>query len=242
MAKMVGRENEYLWKKESRYLDFELLLIFIFVIAGAFYLGYYFGAHVQYVFSKSIIIALSIGFLTLLLKAILRLADKKSLAYRAGRKGENSIYFTLKTLPDNFTVFQNVIIPDKNENIDFIVLGPTGLFTVEVKNYNGEITFSKGALLHNGKPFEKDIVHQSTRQWQAINSYFKDKIGKDIFVQPIIVFSHNAKLHFGMKQVVKNIVVIQKEWLIRAITERARIFIPEQIENYSKILSELVAK
>jgi hypothetical protein len=37
-------------------------------------------------------------------------------------------------------------------NIDHLVIGPTGAFVVDAKNYRGRLSFSKGTLWHGRYP------------------------------------------------------------------------------------------
>lgn len=46
----------------------------------------------------------------------------------------------LKTLSDDYYLINDVLLGEAYGNIDHIVLGPNGLFTIETKNYVG--TFS----------------------------------------------------------------------------------------------------
>ncbi|NTU66874.1 MAG: NERD domain-containing protein [Candidatus Moranbacteria bacterium] len=62
--------------------------------------------------------------------------------YKQGGKGEGAIYYELLKLSDNYLVFQDVKFPTKDFNIDFVVVGPTGIFAIEVKSHKGIIGFN----------------------------------------------------------------------------------------------------
>ncbi len=55
-----------------------------------------------------------------------------------GLEGENIVWNYLNTLPEGYYVFHDVTLPEKKGNIDDVVVGPNGLFLIEVKNYSGE--------------------------------------------------------------------------------------------------------
>lgn len=62
----------------------------------------------------------------------------------AGVEGEVSALERLKTLPDEFVLFNRVKLPDGQlpngwRELDFVVAGPTGLWIVEVKNTPGHV-------------------------------------------------------------------------------------------------------
>lgn len=62
----------------------------------------------------------------------------------AGVEGEVTALARLKTLPDDFMLFNRVKLPDGQlpngwRELDFVVAGPTGLWIVEVKNTPGHV-------------------------------------------------------------------------------------------------------
>lgn len=62
--------------------------------------------------------------------------------YIKGLSGENIALNHLNTLPKNYLVFHDVQLPNGKGNIDHIVVGQTGLFIIETKNYSGKYLIS----------------------------------------------------------------------------------------------------
>ncbi|OLS24943.1 MAG: hypothetical protein HeimC3_18190 [Candidatus Heimdallarchaeota archaeon LC_3] len=67
---------------------------------------------------------------------------------RAGGKGEQKALRMLKKLPKKYTIFNQVNIPfypnsEKTQEIDYVIVGPTAVFIVEVKNNSGQIMASR---------------------------------------------------------------------------------------------------
>ena len=58
-----------------------------------------------------------------------------------GKVGENKVARILNSLPREYKVVNNVIIPNQRgtSQIDHIVLSPYGIFVIETKNYSGWI-------------------------------------------------------------------------------------------------------
>ncbi|MEN6554500.1 MAG: nuclease-related domain-containing protein [Methanobacterium sp.] len=54
-----------------------------------------------------------------------------------GDIGEKITIRHLKKLPEEFIVFNDVNLPERYGNIDHVVVGPTGIFVIETKNYKG---------------------------------------------------------------------------------------------------------
>ncbi len=75
-------------------------------------------------------------------------------------------------------------------NIDHILVGPKGIFTLEVKSHRGTVTFDNGSLLRDGKPFEKDFVKQAWAECFAVREILAEWEIKEPVAEPLIVFSN----------------------------------------------------
>lgn len=167
---------------------------------------------------------------------------RESNNYYDGRKGEYAIFYELKKLSDDYLVFQDIKIPNGKGNIDFVVLGPTGIFLVEVKSHRGGITFNGKKLLINNRQFKKDVLKQAMWQSLWLHRFILEKSNKNYFINPILVFSNNhTRVRFGTKPL-KSVYVVQKAFLRKAILERASVFSVEEITKIEKILLSLNKK
>jgi hypothetical protein len=65
----------------------------------------------------------------------------------AGRIGEDCVANELKRLPDDYVVFNDLVLdgPGGTCEVDHLVLGPTGIYVIEVKRWSGLITPGKNA-------------------------------------------------------------------------------------------------
>jgi len=75
--------------------------------------------------------------------------EKARLSWRRGAQGELSVGALLAGLPDSFYVFNDVTFGFGN--LDHIVIGPTGIFAVEVKACRGVVTSDSGEVNLNGE-------------------------------------------------------------------------------------------
>jgi hypothetical protein len=144
---------------------------------------------------------------------------KDAYNYKIGRNAEYEICDELvSALPENYSVFQDIKLPGKKENVDLVVIGKTGIFAIEVKSHTGKITFENGNLLHRGFEFrEKNIMHQTMKSAVDLNAYLKNTTGRYFHVNPILAFSSRfASMHFGFNKV-RNINIVQKRYLVGLI-------------------------
>ncbi|MDP9424597.1 MAG: NERD domain-containing protein [Actinomycetota bacterium] len=79
----------------------------------------------------------------------------------AGGSAEERVGEELEGLrAHGFYVFHDVSLPGVG-NVDHVVLGERGFFSIETKSHSGHVTARSGQLLRNGRPFEKDVVKQA---------------------------------------------------------------------------------
>lgn len=116
-----------------------------------------------------------------------------------GRAGENKVARILNSLPKEYKVINNVIIPHQNgtSQIDHIVLSPYGIFVVETKNYSGWIFGNEKSekWKQTFKTKQENYFYNPIKQnWGHIYSLSTClQLDKWIF-KPIIVFSNEARL------------------------------------------------
>lgn len=206
MAKFYGKDT-YLVHKEFRY--FALSLMVILIPVALVFLALRYG-------SAGLTILAALAVLLLLLIIIKPLSDYlnlKGLQFYRGDFGEKQVRKVLKKLPDDFSVFEDVRIGDKKGNIDFIVVGPTGLFLLEVKSFAGVVEFDGQVLTLNGKVFgNRNFLRQVHGEVWALKQ-FLDGAGRSPFIHSVLVFSNKrARLNFGL-QTVENVYIVHKDFL-----------------------------
>jgi len=153
MAKFYGNPSRYLKNIEKLNLfaiiSYLVILIFIWYVV--------FVKNLQYLFSLGGIIAIVIMFVPVAWFAYYRYKkhERELSCFRRGRKGEGKILYKLKELSDEYSVFQDVKINSNAGNIDFVVVGPGGVYALEVKSHSGKIDFNGEELTNNGRLFER---------------------------------------------------------------------------------------
>jgi hypothetical protein len=74
-------------------------------------------------------------------------------------------------------------------NIDHVVIGPTGVFVIDAKNWTGSVKDDgQGDLLLNGKPLPKPAVKSLLRSAMNFQSKLKALTESDYFVRGLMVF------------------------------------------------------
>lgn len=122
----------------------------------------------------------------------------------SGVEGEYRVFNLLRQLPDTYTVFNQILVPDRNSStgvreIDYLVCGPNGIFAIEVKNNNGTITGNETDLQwivvkigRGGSEYNtalRNPVRQLKAQIHSLREYF-DSRGVNTWVNGIVVFAN----------------------------------------------------
>jgi Nuclease-related domain len=71
---------------------------------------------------------------------------------RRGILGEQAVADVLGALPSSYWVLHGV--PTGHGDVDHVIIGPTGVFALETKGWEGKFYRSRGQLYCNGKPAE----------------------------------------------------------------------------------------
>jgi hypothetical protein len=113
--------------------------------------------------------------------------DRQRAIWRKGAAGEAAVAETLAGLPNDFVVVNDV--SQRFGNIDHVVIGPTGIYVIDTKNWRGTVKAdAQGELLLNGKPPSKPAIKSLLNAVMDFRSKLKALAGSDYFVRGVIVF------------------------------------------------------
>lgn len=195
MAEIIKHSNHLRLDIKKAYL--KLSTACLVIIGSAFLLE-------QTLYISSIAIGLMVIWIMLILNNIEIL--------RFGLEGEKEVLDLLAKLPRQYKVLSDVHLVDgtKSSQIDFVIIGPNGLFIMESKHIKGII---------NGK--EDDNYLQKIKIGKSGDKYYKrmynpikqisgHKIGMDVFLRkndfrykafPILYFSNDTVVNVRSKRV-----------------------------------------
>lgn len=121
-----------------------------------------------------------------------RQAFARAQLIKQGRDGERWVALILENLrPLNFRVYHDIPLGDAN--IDHVLIGPRGVYTIETKTLSkpsrGEcrISVKDDAVLANGDPLKRNPLVQAKAQANWLGNYFRET-GFKVQVQPVVVF------------------------------------------------------
>lgn len=112
---------------------------------------------------------------------------------RQGIEGEKAVGQFLERLrSDGYQVFHDVV--GEGFNIDHVLIGPAGVFTVETKTWskpirgNARISYDGNALAVAGRTPERDPLMQARSQARWLKTLLAESAGLQFAVRPVVVF------------------------------------------------------
>jgi Nuclease-related domain len=142
-------------------------------------------------------------------------------SYWMGYKGEEQVVEQLRTALDHrWTIYRNLQLPQRKDDLDLVLVGPGGVWTVQVKALSTPLRCSNGGWEYRrGRRWVRcDPKHdpgvQVTRQATALHDYLA-RNGIDRFVERAIALAESV----GAADVAASAIPV---WLPFNIAERAR--------------------
>ena len=128
---------------------------------------------------------------------------RKYRIYKGGWAGEQQVSKLLsRSLSDEYLLLNDIHLRNSSGDIDHIVLGPSGVFVLETKNWNGDITCHGDVWQRAGKPnFKSSPSFQVKRNASKIKHIIDSSPSLNLAracVEGIVVFTnHHANLHLN---------------------------------------------
>lgn len=113
--------------------------------------------------------------------------------YRAGREGEEWVLEHLRSsLDDRWTIFRNLSVPGTQADTDLILVGPSGVYALEVKSYTNTVRSTGGAWQRQEKgrwlPLRPEPTTQAAGNAARLSDFLKRQ-GIVQWVQPTVVLA-----------------------------------------------------
>ncbi len=111
-----------------------------------------------------------------------------------GARGEESVARTLAFLPADYRIYHGLapqrrgVLMDARD-YDHIVVGPSGVFVVETKNWSGWITIQNGRILYDGEEPDRPPLDQVRKAASELQRRLKEESDLDVDVQPVLCFA-----------------------------------------------------
>ena len=107
-------------------------------------------------------------------------------AYRVGADGEEEVAWRMRKLGDGWHVLHSVPVGEKDSDIDHVVIGPPGVFTLNTKNHSRKkVWVAEKAFMVSGQ--KTNYLRNSRHEAARTSKLLTTACGFDVQVEPIIV-------------------------------------------------------
>jgi hypothetical protein len=142
--------------------------------------------------------------------------------WERGAEGESQTAAALATLGPGWVIWHDVAWPGRRyANIDHVVVGPTGIFVVDSKNWSGSISIRDGVLRQNGYGREREVAGCAEAAI-AIGGLVPEHVAA---CRPVMCFVHPQAL----SQQIRDVTVCSTSNLVSTIAGGPTIFDANQV-------------
>jgi hypothetical protein len=152
-------------------------------------------------------------------------------AYRVGGRGEEKVGKKLDGLPDGWHAIHSVPVGAGDSDIDHVLIGPAGVFTLNTKHHpRGKVWVAERALLVNGQrtQYLRNSRHEAARASKLLTA----GCGFDVAVQAVIVI---VGADITVKARCPDVRVLYREQLSRWLKSQPHVLAADQVDAVFEI-------
>lgn len=151
-----------------------------------------------------------------------------------GALGELDVGERLRTLGPEWTVLHSVPVGTRGSDIDHLIVGPAGVFTINTKFHEGaRVWIGSRRLLVNGQRTEhlRNARHEATR----LERMLAGAIGSPVPVSALIVLVKAGRI--TVKSQPEDVTVLRERDLARWLRRRPVTLLPDELARVSAVLT-----
>ena len=164
--------------------------------------------------------------------AMWRMGVRSVESYFKGARGEERVAAILATLPGEYHVFHDY--EAGKYHVDHVVAGPTGVFCVETKNWNGAVSVEEGNVLIDGRLPSRPPVDQASSEADALAARLSSA-GWSGTITPVVCFASDALS--GDRGQTGSVVLLNSSEIIAWILARPVALPQDELSRLVKIMS-----
>lgn len=151
-----------------------------------------------------------------------------------GALGEIVVAEKLERLGDGWRVINAVPVGAAGSDIDHVVVGPPGVFTINTKAHANKKVWAAGhALRING--FKQNYVRNSQHEAARASKLLTTAVGRPIAVTPLIVMVGISELNYGLHKPEVDVVI--SRGIVRNLRRRRPILTPDEVSEIADVAS-----
>jgi hypothetical protein len=160
-------------------------------------------------------------------------AEDKS--WHTGALGERVVASYLRSLPPSWHVFHSLPIGRNDSDIDHVVVGPGGLFSINTKHHHGKKIWVAGKTLRvNGQP--QYYIQRSESEAKQLTEVLAARGGWVPDARGVVAILGSASI--TVRNEPSNVKVLSARGLTRWLAKRPPALEPEEVRRLASILDD----
>jgi hypothetical protein len=147
-------------------------------------------------------------------------------AYRVGADGEEEVAWRMRKLDDGWHLLHSVPVGEEDSDIDHVVIGPPGVFTLNTKNHSRKkVWVAEKAFMVSGQ--KTNYLRNSRYEAARASKLLTAACGFDVQVEPIIVV---IAAELTIKAQPADVHVVARKRIGKWLERRPATLSPEAVE------------
>jgi hypothetical protein len=156
-------------------------------------------------------------------------------SWYSGALGEIVVAHALAQLGEAWTVLHSVPVGSGAPDIDHVVLGPAGIFTITTHNHSGKKIWIGGStFLVNG--YKQEHMRTSAHEAESAARLLSSVTGRPVTGTPLIGVVNPAAIATGRKR--PRVAVVSSNTLLRWLMKRPRVMSERAVAHFSMFAEE----
>jgi hypothetical protein len=149
-------------------------------------------------------------------------------AWRTGEKGEELVAKQLDKLGDNWHVLHSIAVGNKDSDIDHLVMGPAGVFSLNTKHHKKAAIWVAGnVFIVNGQ--RQPYVYKSRHEARRVGRILSSACGVPVEARGVVVIV-NAR-SFIIKEQPSDVHVVNRRRVRRWLTTQPAVLDEASVER-----------
>jgi hypothetical protein len=154
-------------------------------------------------------------------------------AWRRGAQGEEEVGWQLRKLGDDWKVLHSVPIGTSDTDIDHVLIGPPGVFTLNTKNHlGGRVTVTSKAIYVNGS-FQPYLA-KSRAEGKRATKILTTSCGYEVIARPLIVVMADE---LNIKGLTEGVHVVGRKRIARWLLNQSHTLAPDEVNAIYAVAS-----
>lgn len=152
-------------------------------------------------------------------------------SYFKGARGEEHVASLLETLPSGWHIFHDFAAG--GYHVDHVVVGPTGVYAVETKNWRGRVTHEENEILVDGTLPDRAPLAQTRREAEAVCETLK-RAGWEGVVVPVLCMASDSCIE--PQSEVRRVAVVNASIVVKWLAGRPCTLSANEVERLAQLM------